>query len=232
MQIHLTGATATRVPVLLEDPELTESALSESSLIAGPELMFGCFSLGIVAVMMWLASPGTGRSGIIGLLLLATGVALVPVAEPRLVCLGAMVLSAGALWCETKLLPAVGLYATAGWMGLVVAGLTLYDASTGAHPAAVILFATLSSAGTYVVARRAWNRLKADPLEGSIFLVGRRAFVLRIMTADRHHGLAVVGGQVWPVHDPWHRLREGQAVDVVEDTPTRLIVTTGHADEH
>ena len=219
------GSAATRAQSVIDGGGAAESSRVETWLIAGPELMFGCLSLGLAAVVVGWTLAGARRFGVAGSALLLAGAVTVPMLEPTAVALAVMALSATALWCEAKLLPAVGLYAAAGWLGLVVAGLSLFGTGAGAHPAAVLGFATAACLGTYVAGRRAWRRVEHDPLASSPLVVGRRTTILRTEYLDDHRGMAIMSGELWSVHDPRHHLVEGDVVTVIDVTADGLIVS-------
>jgi len=189
--------------------------------LALPELAFTLVALGLLAVMVWLATPGmavSGATGAVLLLLGSAGLAALPITMGASILL---VLAAASLWFEVRHMPGVGLHAIGGWFALTIAGFSLHGEWSGAHPAVVLPAATLTAAGTYLAGRRSWRRIDNDPLAAPRLLTDRHTVVLH---TDGLRGQAIVGGQLWTIRSRRGRLHPGQRVWIADAAPDCLIV--------
>jgi membrane-bound ClpP family serine protease len=206
-----------------EEPGLAQTT---QQVLASPELAFSLVALGLLAAMVWLATPATARAGAVGAagaVLLLAGVAALTATRATAVAIVLLVLAAASLWFEVRYVPGLGLHAIGGWFGLTLAGVTLDGAWSGAHPAVVLPVATLTAVGTYLAGRRCWRRIDHDPLADTPLLIGRHAVVLHLHT-DGRHGQAVVSGQLWAIRSRSDILRPGQRVWIVDSGRDLLTV--------
>ncbi len=202
----------------VENPGLAQTIREALAL---PELAFSLVALGLLAVTVWLATPGAASSGATGAVLLlagSAGLAAIPITMGATLML---VLAAGSLWFEVRHLPGMGLHAIGGWLTLTLAGFFLHGEWVGAHPAVVLPVATLTAAGAHLAGRRYRNRISDDPFTGPWHLTDRHTVVLH---ADGLRGQAVVGGQLWTIRSRRGCLHPGQRVTVVLADRDCLIV--------
>lgn len=202
-------------------PEAPDALQGVIDILAIPELAFCLLAVGLLGVMVWLATPGMAASGAAGAVLLllgGCGMAAIPVTAGGVILL---VFAAASLWFEVRYLPGVGLHAIGGWYALTLGGFTLSDQWSGAHPAVVLPAATLTAGATYLAGRRSWRRIDNDPFAESPFLTDRHTIVLH---TDGVQGQAVVGGQLWTIHSCRGLLRPGQRVWIADATNECLIV--------
>ena len=202
-------------------PEAPDALQGVIDIPAIPELAFCLLAVGLLGVMVWLATPGMAASGAAGALLLllgGCGMAAIPVTVGGIVLL---VFAAASLWFEVRYMPGVGLHAIGGWCALTLGGFALSGQWSGAHPAVVLPAATLTAGGTYLAGRRSWRRIDDDPFADSPSLTDRHTIVLH---TDGVQGQAVVGGQLWTIHSRRGLLRPGQRVWIADATDECLIV--------
>jgi membrane-bound ClpP family serine protease len=195
------------------DAEVDRAGLVQSAqeVLAVPELAFGLVALGLLGVMVWLATPSLAGSGVAGSAMLAAGTAgllAVPLTTGAAVLL---VLAAASLCMEVRSLPGTALHACGGGIALALGGLLIREDGAGAHPAVVIPVAGITAAGTYLAGRSSWRRIEADPFTDPRRLADRHTVVL---DADGRHGHAVVGGQLWTIRSRHGVLVAGQRVRV------------------
>jgi membrane-bound ClpP family serine protease len=202
-------------------PEAPDALQRLIDVLAIPELVFCLLAVGLLGVMVWLATPGMAASGATGAVLLVLGgcgMATIPVTAGAITLL---VFAAASLWYEVRYMPGMGLHAIGGWFALTLSGFALSGQWSGAHPAVVLPAATLTAGGTYLAGRRSWRRIDNDPFAASPFLTDRHTIVLH---ADGLHGQAVVGGQLWTIRSRHGLLRPGQRIWIVGATKEWLIV--------
>jgi hypothetical protein len=119
-------------------PEVSDPLQAVVDVLAIPELAFSLVTIGLLGVMLWLATPGMAGSGAAGAALLVAasgGMAAIPVTAGGIVLLG---LAAASLCFEVRYMPGVGLYAIGGWFALTLSGFFLSGMWSGAHPAVVL----------------------------------------------------------------------------------------------
>jgi membrane-bound ClpP family serine protease len=196
------------------------TGLAEHVLTA-PELGFGLIAVGLLATMLWTATPNLTKTGATGTALLLGGAGSLISAPTTPTAMILLLLAAASLWFEIRWVPGVGLYAISGWLALTLAGFTLHGTWLGAHPAVVLPLATLTAVGTYVAGLRSWQRLDSDPMASAPFLVDRHTVVL---DTDGYRGHAVLAGQLWPIRSLRGPLSAGQRIRVVDITDNTLLV--------
>ena len=173
--------------------------------LADPNLAYLFLSLGTVALVLELASPGVGAGGVVGailLLLAMASLAVLPVNVVGLLLVGL----AAALFVVELYVPGVGVAAAGGAVALVVAGVLLFDDAPGLSVSAAVLVpvAVAAGGGALVAGRIARSVRRAPPRTGAPALVGRTVTVGR---ADATGGWAHLEG-AW-----WHaRARDGEAL--------------------
>jgi membrane-bound serine protease (ClpP class) len=189
-------------------------------LLASPELAFLFLSIGTLAVIYELASPGMGLGGVIGAILLVLGFVALSVLPFHVAGLLLLVLAA-ALFAGEVLTPGVGVFAAGGTVALVFAGILLFRGELGVDPAVLWPTAVIVGGGSLLAGRLAWRARRAQATTGAEGLLGQEAVVRR---ADGGTGQVLLEGTWWTVRDHTASVTEGQAVRVVDVDGLDLIV--------
>lgn len=190
--------------------------------LADPNLAFLFLSLGTLAIVYELASPGVGAGGVVGVTLVVLGLfslAVLPVSAVGVVLL----VVAGAMFVAELFAPGIGVAAAGGTGALVLSGVFLFRDVPGLEvsmavvvPVAVVVGAAVVAAGRFVVrARRLPSRLS-----GSDVLIGQVATV-RAAGAARQ---VFVGGAWWRVRDEGSPPDDGTVVRIVGVEGLDLVV--------
>jgi membrane-bound ClpP family serine protease len=200
------------------EPGLTEAALE---ILAVPELAFALVAVGLLGLALWLATPAHVDAGLLGGAALAAGgagMAARPVSAGAAVL---VVLAAASLGMEVLAFPGVGLHATGGGVGLMLAG--LYWTGQWSAPRAWLVApaAVAVAALTYRAGRRSWRRTRSDPFADSAVLIGRDTIVL---TADGPTGQGMVASHLRVLHARHGNLHPGQTVRVTGQAADWLVV--------
>jgi membrane-bound serine protease (ClpP class) len=189
-------------------------------ILADPNLAFLFLSLGTLAVIYELASPGGGLAGVTGVILLILGFFALSVLPVNIAGLALLALAA-VLFIAEVFAPS-GIFAAGGTVALVLAGLFLFEGTIGVSPAVLLPTALLLGSGTFFAGRLAWRARRARPVTGEDALIGARAKIANV-SADGS-GMAVVEGAWWTVRAKDGALQEGQPVRVVGRDQMDLIV--------
>ncbi|MEO7443087.1 MAG: NfeD family protein [Acidimicrobiales bacterium] len=192
--------------------------------LADPNLAYLFLSLGTMAVILELATPGLGAGGAVGaiLLLLAMfSLAVLPVEAVGLL----LVVLAGGLFVVELFVPGIGVAAAGGAVALILAGVLLFrdvPGFDGVSASVLIPVAVLAGAAALVAGRMARSVRKAPVRTGLGLLVGRTVSVSR---PDSAAGWAFVEGAWWQIrsHDGSALVVDGQ-VRVVEVNGLELLV--------
>ncbi len=198
--------------------------------LANPNVAFLLMSIGTLALIYELASPGIGVGGALGATFIVIGLfglAVLPVNIAGVLFL----LLAAALFVAELFAPGIGLAAAGGALSLVLAGIFLFDDAPGLQLSlAVVLPSAVVVAGFVVIAGRYVMPLRHAPstTTGSGVLVGERGRV----HATRGHHQALINGAWWTVRpaDPDVELSEGDMVQVRDADGLELIVEVAHDD--
>jgi membrane-bound serine protease (ClpP class) len=191
--------------------------------LADPNLAVLFLSLGVLALLGELASPGIGVSGVTGVILLLLGLAALSVL-PVNVAGVLLLLVAVALFVAELLAPGVGLAALGGSVALVLGAIFLADDIPGRELrlAVVVPVAVLVGGGVVVAGRfAARSRRTPSSLTGTARFVGREVVVGR---ADDRRGQALVEGTWWRLRSTGAPLAEGEVVRVVAVEGLELVV--------
>lgn len=197
---------------------------SIQQFLADPNIAFLLMSIGTLALIYELASPGIGVGGALGatfILVGLFGLAVLPVNVVGVMFL----LLAAAMFVAELFVPGVGLAAAGGALSLVLAGVFLFDDAPGLElslavvlPSAAVVAAFVIVAGRFVVPLRH----APSTTTGSGLLVGQ----LGRVHARGRLPQALIGGAWWtvrPVRSD-EELREGDAVKVVDVDGLELVV--------
>jgi membrane-bound serine protease (ClpP class) len=204
--------------VVTYDMSLLRSLLQR---LADPNLAFVFLSIGTLALIYELASPGMGLGGVLGAILLVLGfvaLSVLPVNLAGLLLLGL----AAALFVGEVFTPGVGVFAAGGTIALLAAGLLLFEGSVGVSPAVLWPTALVIGAAAALAGRLAWRARRAPSVSGPQALVGRQAVVRRVL--DDHSGQVMLDGTWWTVRSPTARLEKDQPVCVVAVDGVLLLV--------
>ncbi|MBT2493510.1 nodulation protein NfeD [Streptomyces sp. ISL-96] len=198
-------------------------------LLASPELAFLFLSLGTLAVIYELASPGMGFAGITGVILLVLGfvaLSVLPFNVGGLLLLGL----AAALFVAEVLTPGVGIFAAGGTVSLVLAGVLLFRGELGVDPAVLWPTAVVVGGGSVLAGRLAWRARRAPATTGHEGLLGSEAVVRRVDGATGN-GQVLLEGAWWTVRGRESPLTEGQRIRVVDREGLHLIVENAELPE-
>ncbi|MBR8638863.1 nodulation protein NfeD [Streptomyces tuirus] len=195
-------------------------------LLASPELAFLFLSIGTLAVIYELASPGVGVGGVIGVVLLVLGFVALSVLPFNVAGL-LLLLLAAALFAAEVLTPGVGVFAAGGAVALVFAGILLFRGELGVDPAVLWPTAVVVGGGAVLAGRLAWRARRAPAPTGHEGLLGRVAVVRRV---DGETGQVLLDGAWWAVRGRTTPVTQGQRVRVVEIAGLELLVDTDIGD--
>ncbi len=189
--------------------------------LADPNLAFLFLSIGTLALIYELASPGMGLGGVLGTIMLVLGfvaLSVLPVNLAGLLLLGL----AAALFVGEVLTPGVGVFAAGGTIALLAAGLLLFEGSVQVSPAVLWPTALVIGAAALLAGRLAWRARREPSVSGVETLAGRQAPVRRVL--DEHSGQVMLDGSWWTVHSRIALLKEDQRVVVVAVDGVVLLV--------
>jgi membrane-bound serine protease (ClpP class) len=188
--------------------------------LASPELAYLFLSIGTLALIYELASPGMGFGGVLGVILLVLGFVALSVLPFNVGGLLLLILAA-ALFVAEVLTPGVGIFAAGGTVSLLFAGVLMFRGELGVDPAVLWPTALVVGGGSVLAGRLAWRARKAPPTTGHQALLGREAAVRRV---ERGTGQVLLEGAWWTVRGRDAALAEGQHVRVVDHDGLELIV--------
>jgi len=202
--------------------------------LADPALTALFLSIGMLALLYELATPGIGAGGAVGALLLVLGLLGSSVLPVDLSAVALLVIGTAALALEVKL-PTHGVLGGAGVLAIVLASLLLVDQSDyfGSVPRLKPIYAVPVIAGLAVqlllVARGARKAMAAPLLTSIESLVGRVGEARSDFVANspgEREGLVFVDGARWNAVSDDAAISAGQAVTVISVSrqPTRLRV--------
>jgi membrane-bound serine protease (ClpP class) len=182
--------------------------------LADPNLAFLFLSIGTLAIIYELASPGVGAGGVVGgtLLLLALfSLSVLPVNAAGLLLL----VLAAAMFVAELFAPGVGVAAAGGTAALVLAGIFLFPDTPGLSVSmAVVAPVAAVVGGAVVVAGRLVVRARRAPVTAS----GPGALVGQVATVRRSGDTTAqvfVEGAWWTVRSTGSRPEDGSAVRIV-----------------
>ncbi|OKJ92527.1 protease/transporter [Streptomyces sp. CB03234] len=198
-------------------------------MLASPELAFLFLSIGTLAVIYELASPGMGLGGVTGAILLVLGfvaLSVLPFNAGGLLLLGL----AAALFVAEVITPGVGIFAAGGTVSLVFAGVLLFRGELGVDPAVLWPTAVVVGGGALLAGRLAWRARRAPATTGHEGLLGREA-VVRRADARTGTGQVLLEGAWWTVRGRDAPIAAGKRVRVVDLEGLDLIVEGADPEE-
>jgi membrane-bound serine protease (ClpP class) len=191
--------------------------------LANPEIAFLLLSIGGLAILYELATPGGAIAGVLGAIMLVLAFYTLSVLPVTIA--GVLLLAlAAALFVAEVFAPGIGVFAGGGTIALVFAGLFLFQGPVGLRisPGVLLPIPLLVGAGAVAVGRLAWRARKAPPYEGAAgTLVGAVGTVRE--PADPL-GRVFVGGALWRARSVDGPLAVGQRVRVVDRQGLELLV--------
>ncbi|MCC5033576.1 nodulation protein NfeD [Streptomyces sp. WAC 00631] len=189
-------------------------------MLASPELAYLFLSIGTLAVIYELASPGMGFGGVIGAIALLLGFTALSVLPFNVAGLF-LILLAAALFAGEVVTPGIGAFAGGGTVALVFAGIFLFRGETEVDPAVLWPTALVVGGGSLIAGRLAWRARSGPPATGEEALLGREVVVSR---AEGDRGQVLLDGAWWDVLGRDTPLAEGQLVRVVDRQDLVLVV--------
>jgi membrane-bound serine protease (ClpP class) len=192
--------------------------------LADPNLAFLFLSLGTLALIYELASPGIGAGAVVGGIFLVLALFGLAVLDVNLAGLALFVLAMG-LFVAEVFAPGLGVAAVGGTLALVLSGVFLVDDAPGLELSLAVLLPSAAVVGVgVIVAGRLAVRARRAPstTTGEGLLVGRHGTVRPIIAGRPQVHLE---GAWWNVRTPDGRaLAAGQRVKVIDLDGLDLIV--------
>jgi membrane-bound serine protease (ClpP class) len=188
--------------------------------LANPNLAFLFISLGGLALLIELATPGGGLAGTVGVILLVLGCVALSVLPTSTAGLILFVL-AGAMFVAELQAPGIGVFAVGGALALGFAGLLVFQRPTGVGVGLAVLLplTILIGLGAAFIGQLTWRTRKAPCRTGSV-----RGAIGVVKNANDHTGQVVVRGALWQARSMDGPLQVGERVRVVELEGMELIV--------
>lgn len=206
-------------PIVELDAGWTRNVLD---IVVDPNLTFVLLALGTLSLLVEFANPGVGAGGITGVILLLLAGFSLSLLPTTLVGVALLLLAAG-LFIGELFVPGTGVMAAGGTVALVVAGLFLFDRTSGlsiSQPVLLIV-ATIVLTGSTALAIAARNA-RAQPYRlDDEQLVDR---LVDVVVANGDQGQAVIDGERWHVRTEEPPLEPGMRVRVLERFGLTLLV--------
>jgi membrane-bound serine protease (ClpP class) len=194
-------------------------------LVADPNLAFLFLSVGTLAVIYELASPGVGFGGIVGAIFLILAFFALSVLPVNVAGIALLVLAA-ALFVAELFTPGIGVLAGGGAVALIFAGIFMFQESVGVSPAVLAPTVVIVGGGAVLAGRLAWRARQTTPVSGRELLIGHETVIRS--TVDDVAGHVLVEGSWWTARSRGEPLREGETVRVVGFDGLTLIVEPLH----
>jgi membrane-bound serine protease (ClpP class) len=191
--------------------------------LANPNLALIFLSLGPLAILYELASPGAIIPGVIGAVMLILGffsLAVLPVNIAGILLL----LLAIAMFIAELFAPGVGVFAGGGAIALIAAGVFLFEQPTGVGVDLTFLIPIALAVGlaAIFIGRFAWRIHRTRPYTGQggsyVGAVGE------VREARGRTGRVWVNGQLWKARAEDGELRRGDRVEVQRVDGLELVV--------
>lgn len=192
-------------------------------LLADPNLAFLFMSLGTLAIVYELASPGVGAGGAVGAILIVLALfslSVLPVNVAGLLLL----LVAAALFAAELFAPGVGIAAVGGAVALLLSGVFLFRDSTGLSVSLGVIFPVTAVVAVGVVFA---GRLVVRSQRERSKITGEQQYVGRVLTVSRSsgsRGQALVDGAWWNIRSDGAELKVGEQVRVSGNEGLDLVV--------
>lgn len=201
--------------------------------LAEPTLASLLLSIGVLALLYELSSPGIGAGGAIGAVLLVLGLLGSSVLPVELSAIALLLIGVVAIALEVKL-PTHGVLGGAGVIAMVIGGLLVVDPDdyfggvNGVNPALFVPLVLAAAVGLFLLMRVTRQALAEPPITGMEALLQRegraRSTFGRALPEKR--GFVFLDGARWDAETEEPEIKEGERVRVVAilEKPTRLVV--------
>jgi len=192
-------------------------------LLADPNLAFLFISLGTLAIIYEIASPGIGAGGILGAIFIVLGLfslSVLPVNVAGLLLL----LVAAALFTAELFAPGVGIAAAGGAIALLLSGIFLFRDASGLRVSMTVLLPVTGVVAAGVVVA---GRLVVKSQKTRSSMTGEQQYVGRVLTvgrSDGRRGQVLLDGAWWNVRTDGSELNTGDEVRVVGNEGLELLV--------
>ncbi|HEX2180141.1 MAG TPA: nodulation protein NfeD [Actinomycetota bacterium] len=181
-------------------------------LLADPNLAFLFMSLGMLAIVYELASPGIGAGGILGAILLVLALFSLSVLPVNVAGILLLLVAAG-LFAAELFAPGVGIAAAGGAVALLLSGVFLFEEAPGIRVSLAVILPVTVVVGAGVVLA---GRLVVSSQRERSTITGEQQYLGRILTVGRssgNRGQALVDGAWWNVRSE-AELNAGDRVQV------------------
>ncbi|MPZ72101.1 MAG: nodulation protein NfeD [Nitriliruptorales bacterium] len=191
--------------------------------LANPELAFLFISVGSLALLYELSSPGGVIGGVIGTIMIVLAFFSLSVLPVNIV--GVLLLFlAIALFVAELFVPGIGVFAGGGVLSLVAAGLFLFDRPTGIglDLSFLVPVGAVAGLGALAIARVAWVSRRAPAYSGT---GGAMTGAVGTVRSGRGEPLRVfVDGALWKARAASRAPAPGDRVRVVDMDGIELVV--------
>ncbi len=201
--------------------------------LADPTLTSLLISIGVLALLYELSSPGIGAGGAIGAVMLVLGLLGSSVLPIELSAIVLLIIGLIAIGLEVKL-PTHGVLGGAGVIALVLGGLLLVDPSEyfggvkRVNPLVFVPLVLVTALTLLVAVRTARRALAAPPQTGPEALIDQLGSARSTFgkAAEEARGLVFVDGARWEAETEDPRIQSGDPIKVVAvlHKPMRLVV--------
>jgi membrane-bound serine protease (ClpP class) len=199
--------------------------------LADPNLAFVFLSIGTLAIIYEIASPGLGLGGAVGAVSIILGMMALAVLPVNVAGI-ALLLLAGGLFIAEVFAPGIGAGAGGGSAALILASIFLFPSDTGLGvDLAVVLPTVIVVGGLTIVAGRFAARSRHVPLRNYDDDLAGRTVRVRVSDGSRMRGR--LDGAWWQLRptDGTPTLRDGDEVTIVDRDNLTLLVTTREQNE-
>jgi membrane-bound serine protease (ClpP class) len=191
--------------------------------LANPNLALIFLSLGPLAIIYELASPGAIIPGVLGAIMLILGFFSLAVLPVNIAGVLLLLLAVG-LFIAELFAPGVGVFAGAGALALIAAGVFLFEQPTGVGVdlSFLIPIALAAALAAIFLGRYAWRIHRTRPYTGQggsyVGAVGE------VREARGQTGKVWVNGQLWRARSADGELHRGEHVEVRAMEGLELVV--------
>lgn len=221
---EVTLANGSKVTLHTRDAAVADHGLgpfrSLLQLLADPNLAFLFLSLGTLAIIYELASPGHLVSGIVGVILLILGFVALSVLPINVAGIALLLLGL-ALFAAELYAPGTSVFAVAGAVSMLAGGLLLFQGPFQVSLGVLLPTVVVVAGGAIFAGRLAWKARHRPPVTGRELLIGRETTVRRV---DGQVGRVQLEGAWWNARSPGHALAVGLLVKVIDIQDLDLIV--------
>lgn len=191
--------------------------------LADPQVAFLLLSVGSLALLYELASPGGILGGVIGVIMVVLAFFALAVLPVNLVGILLFILAV-ALFVAELFAPGIGVFAGGGVIALVVSGLFLFQRPTGIglDLSFLVPIGIGAGVGALIIARFAWSARRAPAYTGVGGELGGAVGTVRTVEGDIAR--VFVNGSLWKARSVGGPLEHGERVRVVDTKGLELEV--------